>query len=105
MLRQVIADNFDGVIIVDEANKIPAMSTLAQEALGGDLAGRDALAVLPQELATVVVDAVAGRAAAGAGASAPRETAIAWPGAATRFIEFVVTVSTIAEKSVRRVAF
>jgi diguanylate cyclase (GGDEF)-like protein len=104
MLRQVIADNFDGVIIVDEANKILAMSTLAQEALGGDLAGRDALAVLPQELATVVVDAVAGRAAAGAGASAPRETAIAWPGAATRFIEFVVTVSTIAEKSVRRVA-
>jgi diguanylate cyclase (GGDEF)-like protein len=104
MLRQVIADNFDGVVIVDETGKVLAMSLLAQEALGGDLTGQQALGALPPALAVVIADAFAERESSAAGAPAPRQAEIAWPGAATRSIEYVVTLSTIAEKGMRRVA-
>ena len=50
ILDQVIADNFDGVVVVDDAGRILTASRLAEEILGAGLAGRLAAEVLPEAI-------------------------------------------------------
>lgn len=95
MLSRVVEDNFDGVVIVDGKGAVVAASRLAQDLLGKDLEGQDALAILPTELALPVGEAIV-NATKPAGAEArigeitlPRD--IGGP----RVLEYVVTVSTL----------
>ncbi len=50
ILDQVIADNFDGVVVVDDAGRVLTASRLAEDILGAGLVGRLASAVLPKAI-------------------------------------------------------
>ncbi len=54
ILDRVIADNFDGVVVVDNGGWIVAASRLAEEILGAGLVGRLARDVLPGKIDTAV---------------------------------------------------
>ena len=94
ILDQVIADNFDGVMVIDEAGKILAASHTAEQLLGngGTLDGRTAASVLPAGLAAAVNDAAA---AATDRPASPLELEADLAGA-SRTLEYAVTRSAVA---------
>ncbi|MEO6395973.1 MAG: EAL domain-containing protein [Devosia sp.] len=55
ILDRVIADNFDGVVIVNSECRIVAASGFAEEMLGKGLVGQSATEILPPNLAAAVV--------------------------------------------------
>ncbi len=100
MLNQVIADNFDGVIVVDDRRRIVAASRLARDLLGRDLSGPMPAGALPLPLAEALDKALAGD---------PRqvttgEIVIAGDYSVARTIEYVLTGSRIQSEDGRKVA-
>ncbi|MHB1110134.1 MAG: EAL domain-containing protein [Devosia sp.] len=106
ILDHVIADNFDGVVVVDERGRIVAASRLAEDLLGGGLRGRMASEALPDQLDAAVEMALGG--AAGETLRRPAEALLPQPDGELRDVEFAVTISAIeagaADRPARRVA-
>jgi len=93
ILNRVIADNFDGVAIVDEGGTIIAASQLAGELLGDDLLGRRAQLALPPELFAAVQNAPAHVSIA---TNAPLEAVISTPAQGDRIVEYACTLSVVS---------
>jgi diguanylate cyclase (GGDEF)-like protein len=93
MLDQVIADNFDGVVVVDEGGQIVAASYLAEDLLGAGLRGRMVADVLPAQFEAAIERAFAS--GAGETVRRPSEAVLPQPGSEPRIIEYAVTISTI----------
>jgi predicted signal transduction protein with EAL and GGDEF domain/CHASE2 domain-containing sensor protein len=100
MLAQVIADNFDGVVVIDDDGRILSASAPAADILGRRLTG-SAVDVLPFALAEAVAGAL-GAASSGRGASFG-ETQLPGRDGAVRFLDYVVTISAVPEAPDRRV--
>ena len=102
ILDQVIADNFDGVVVIDETGKVLAASHTAEQLLGNGtgLEGRAAAKILPEGLGA----AVAAAASAAAQTATPAELSVDLAGA-RRTLEYAVTRSeiTAADGATRRV--
>jgi len=104
MLGRVVADNFDGVVVVDAQGKIIAASRPARELLGQDLEGRLAVAVLPRTLGKPLDDALAAGLRGSGPAATPGETRTIDAAGDPRFLEFVITVSAVDGVRARSVA-
>ncbi|WP_417579426.1 EAL domain-containing protein [Pelagibacterium sp.] len=91
MLKQVITDNYDGVLIAQPNGEIISASRFATEFLARDLAGQNLLRVLPLEIGNAIRQALNG------GASVQGE-AIVETDSLLRTIEYVVTHSTFGER-------
>jgi diguanylate cyclase (GGDEF)-like protein len=106
ILDRVIADNFDGVIVVGEGERIIAASHLAEQLIGAGLRGARADIVLPSELQEAVQRAVAGDWTQDGRHHA--EMLLAQPEGDPRRIEYAVTLSEVEAGSAglpaRRVA-
>jgi diguanylate cyclase (GGDEF)-like protein len=63
ILNQVIADNAEGIVVVDATGTVIAASDLAETLLPSGLVGTNIAQVLPTGLREAVADALAGRAA------------------------------------------
>ncbi|HTJ58857.1 MAG TPA: EAL domain-containing protein [Devosiaceae bacterium] len=97
MLDQVIADSFDGVMVIDEAGSIVAASRMAERLLaeGAPLVGRDAAAFLPDGINAAVSHQLAAFAAEAPLPAIPSEATLPLLGD-RRTLEYVVTGSEIA---------
>ncbi|MEO8882085.1 MAG: EAL domain-containing protein [Devosia sp.] len=104
ILDQVIADNFDGVVVIDETGTVLAASHTAEQLLGngGTLDGCAVAKILPAGLAAAVNEAAGS--AATERPSSPLELEIHLAGA-HRTLEYAVTRSevTAADGAARRV--
>lgn len=100
ILDRVIADNFDGVVVVDADGRIVAASRLAEEILGAGLVGRQARDVLPGKieaaLRTLLLAPVA--------PAHPTPSELALPSAAgeARVVEYAITRSEVASAGTRQ---
>ena len=95
ILDQVIADNFDGVVVVDHSRRIVAASRLAQDLLGGSFSLGDSAAALPDALRGSV-DVVLANIAAGVRRKvAMGETILRLRAGEDRVLEYVATASAI----------
>jgi diguanylate cyclase (GGDEF)-like protein len=107
ILDRVIADNFDGVIVLGEDNRIIAASHLAEQLIGSGLRGARADNVLPPDLQAAVQRAVSGDDAMQDGRHRA-EMLLAQPEGEPRRIEYTVTLSEVEAGSAglpaRRVA-
>jgi predicted signal transduction protein with EAL and GGDEF domain/CHASE2 domain-containing sensor protein len=99
LLTQVVADNFDGVVVIGDDGRILAASQLARDMLGRALRGA-ALADLPPALAQAVAAALDAKATGGADSG--EAELVARDGSARR-LDYVVTVSRAPEAQDRRV--
>ena len=101
MLRQVIADDFDAVVIIDESGKILANSRPAFEFIKETLGASEAPA-LPTPLAKLVDDCFE----TFDRSRAPSNGELAMPvqGRGLRYLDYVVTISSIEDKGSLRVA-
>ncbi|HEV7278533.1 MAG TPA: EAL domain-containing protein [Devosiaceae bacterium] len=95
ILNRVIADNFDGVIVVGEDDRIIAASHLAEELIGAGLRGALAEIVLPAEFQAAVQRAVAGDWTQDE--RHPSEMLLAQPEGEPRRIEYTVTLSEVEQ--------
>ena len=100
MLAQVIADNFDGVVVIGDDGRILGASAPAGEILGRRLTG-SAVEALPFALSEAVAAAL-DPASPGRGASFGEAQLPARDGA-MRFLDYVVTISAVPEAPDRRV--
>jgi predicted signal transduction protein with EAL and GGDEF domain/CHASE2 domain-containing sensor protein len=100
MLAQVIADNFDGVVVIDGDGLILGASAPAREILGRRVSG-SAVEALPFALAEAVAAAL-DPASPGRGASFG-EAQLPGRDGAMRFLDYVVTISAVPEAPERRV--
>jgi diguanylate cyclase (GGDEF)-like protein len=89
VLDRVITDNFDSVVIVDDAGRIVSASQSAATLLARPLIGEDAATVLPAALAEIVHSCFGG-----GRAPTVREVAIETP-AGQRQIEYAATLSQV----------
>jgi diguanylate cyclase (GGDEF)-like protein len=97
ILNQVVADNFDGILVIEGDSRIIAASQVAESLLGAGLVGRSAAAVLPEELAGSVGALLRHTApTAGGKGSLAGELEIT-RGDNPRLIEYALTLSQIAE--------
>ncbi|HEY9010735.1 MAG TPA: CHASE2 domain-containing protein, partial [Devosia sp.] len=94
ILDRVIADNFDGVVVVDGLGRIVAASRLAEEILGAGLVGRQAGDVLPPDINRAIRVLLA----AASAPSHPEPAELVLPGkdAEPRIIEYAITRSEVA---------
>jgi diguanylate cyclase (GGDEF)-like protein len=90
-LGQVIADNLDGVIVIDENGTIVAASRPARDLIGSGLVGARAANVLPPEFNACAAEADT------ASAHGLTECTIAGPDGRPRLIEGGATISLIAD--------
>lgn len=93
ILDQVIADNFDGVVVVDDAGRVVAASRLAEEILGAGLVGRLAEDVLPQTIERNVNSMLNGVQATPA--AAPSEIELPGGVGGRRILEYAITRSDV----------
>lgn len=100
ILDRVIADNFDGVVVVDGMGWIIAASRLAEQTLGAGLVGRKASDVLPTEIHRAIRVLLAAPDAA----TYPDPAELVLPGkdAEPRIIEYAITRSEVAAASPRQ---
>jgi predicted signal transduction protein with EAL and GGDEF domain/CHASE2 domain-containing sensor protein len=103
MLRQVIADDFDGVVIVDETGKILANSRLALDFLNASLIQTDA-PTLPPALAKLAEDCFGVDGTEQSRTPASGQLSMAVEGRGLRYLDYVVTISSIDNDCSRRVA-
>lgn len=96
ILDRVVADNFDGVAVIDEHGRIIAASQLAETLLGGDLLDRSAQVAFPAQIRAAVEDAWA---SASASTGQAREASISTPLHGDRIIEFACTRSVISDET------
>lgn len=104
MLARVVADNFDGVVVVNSQGLIISASRFARDLIGRELEGGDALAALPAELAHPLADALAAGPLPSGPAATPGETRVIAASGDARLLEFVITVSAIEGTRARLVA-
>lgn len=90
ILMRVVADNFDGVVVVDQARTIRAASRLAEEVISPNLMGSSMDSVLPPVFRTALEKALD----EGTIMDRVSEEIIAC-GERERLVEFVVTLSTV----------
>ena len=106
ILDRVIADNFDGVVVVDGSGKIIAASRLAEEILGAGLVGQRADDMLPREIERAIHHLIAAPVATSH--PAPAELMLPGHDGEPRIIEYAITLSEVAgaddRKASRRVA-
>jgi len=104
MLSTVLADNFDGVVVLNEAGAIIAASRFADELIGPGLCGANASSVLPDELAAPLREAfLATRGGRGRNV-VQGECTLRKLGGAAHVLDYVVTVSTVDPVLQRHVA-
>lgn len=95
ILARVVADNFDGVVVVDHNGRIRAASKLAEEFVGSDLLGRPARDVLPAVFHTAIAYAFE------KGEVMERSLETTIPGKdGERIVEFVVALSSVDDEDV-----
>ncbi len=106
ILDRVIADNFDGVVVVDGSGRIVAASRLAEEILGAGLVGQRADDMLPGEIERAIHRLIAAPVATPH--PAPAELMLPGEDGEPRIIEYAITRSEVASvdgrKASRRVA-
>ena len=90
MLERVVADNYDGVVVIDAAGAIVTASQFAERFLGTSLLGSAVEGVLPAD----IVAAVARIDASGPDLSGARGQTVVSGALGRREIEYVVTRST-----------
>ncbi len=99
LLTKVVADNFAGIVVVDEAGKIRAASRSASQLLGrrDDLVGSKARAALPPQLMTAVDTVLA----TGFDRCVRRPSVVSLhrDDGETRVIEYVATLSEVESES------
>ena len=96
ILDQVIADNFDGVIIIDDAMRIISASRLAYDLLGRDFSSEVGVEALPDQLRNAL-NAVLANAAAGSRRDVTvGETVLNSRAGSEKVIEYVATASAVA---------
>ncbi len=61
ILDRVIADNFDGVVVINAEGRVVSASQFAEDTFGRKLQGRLATEVLPEQFVTLLADALASR--------------------------------------------
>jgi diguanylate cyclase (GGDEF)-like protein len=100
ILDRVIADNFDGVVVVDSQGRILAASRLAAEILGSGLVGRRAGEVLPPDIEKAIRTLLAAPRAP----AHPDPAELMLPGddGEPRIIEYAITRSEVASSTVRQ---
>lgn len=100
ILDRVITDNFDGVVVIDDAGMVVAASQLADTMLGrgGAMVGKPARHFLPPAVQLDIADSLGDGPGAGA---APAELDLEIEGQ-SRTLEYVVTRSSVSEPSRRR---
>ncbi len=103
VLQQVIADDFDGMVIVNESNKILANSRLALDFLERNVKD-SAVQALPVKLANLVRDCFASEADGGPRQPVSGQLAMSVTGRGLRELEYVVTISSIDDEYSHRVA-
>ncbi len=103
MLSQVIADDFDGVVILDEAGNILANSRLASDFLNSSL-DKFGAPVLLSGLAKIVNECFAVDVTGQAPAPKNGQLAMDVPGVGLRYLDYVVTISSVDGEERRRVA-
>lgn len=92
ILARIVADNFDGVVVVDHTKKIRAASKLAEEFIGPGLRGRAIEDVLDKPFLVHLDSAID----LGKAMEKATEVTIARP-EGDRRVEFVVTLSSVEE--------
>ena len=106
ILDRVIADNFDGVVVVDGGGRIIAASRLAEEILGAGLVGQRADDMLPSEIERAIHQLIGAPVAPAH--PAPAELMLPGEDGEPRIIEYTITrsevVSVDGHKAPRRVA-
>ena len=104
MLSAVVADNFDGVVVLNEAGAIIAVSRFADDLVGPGLIGANASNVLPTELAEPLRAAFrAAREIQGRNV-VQGECTLRKRGGNAHVLDYVITVSTVDPGSARQVA-
>ena len=102
MLQQVISDDFDGVVIIDEAGTILAHSRLALDFLEVNHSALGAPA-LPPALAKLVSNCFALESTKRSPSPSIGQLSILADGKGLRCLDYVVTMSSINDESSRRV--
>ena len=98
MLNQVVADNFDGVVVIGDDGRILEASRPAREVLGRALRGRS-FETLPAALAQIVAAALKSRELS----ARVGEAQLTARDGATRHLDYVVTISHVPDTRDRRV--
>ncbi len=104
MLSQAIADNFDGIVVLDETRRIVVASRLAQAFMSPGCTAKRTAATLPPALRAEVEAALAAAPSAGSRHVTTGETRVSMPGGGERALEYVVTTSSIEGEKDRRIA-
>ncbi|WP_404403175.1 EAL domain-containing protein [Pelagibacterium halotolerans] len=94
ILSRVVADNFDGVVVVDTRHRVRAASRFACELMGSDLVGQTIEASLPGTFVTALTAALG----EGKTVDEAAEIRIAPRESEERIIEYVVTISEAASE-------
>jgi len=100
ILDRVIADNFDGVVVVDAQDRIIAASRLAEEILGAGLVGRRAGDMLPREIERAIHKLL--EAPTAPAHPAPAELMLPGDDGEPRIIEYAITRSEVASAGPRQ---
>jgi diguanylate cyclase (GGDEF)-like protein len=104
MLSQAIADNFDGIVVLDETRRIVLASRLAQAFMNPASATAKTAAALPPALRAEVEAGFDAAPSVGPRQMASGETVVSIPGGGDCTLEYVVTTSSIESEEGRRVA-
>jgi diguanylate cyclase (GGDEF)-like protein len=95
ILDRVIADNFDGVVVIGENGIILAASRFAEDVLGNGLTGREAREALPAGLERTIRAALDDRSVTPQ--AEPAEMVLHVGAAEPRTIEYAITLSEVKE--------
>jgi diguanylate cyclase (GGDEF)-like protein len=104
MLSQAIADNFDGIVVLDETRRVVLASRLAQAFMSPASATAKTAAALPPALRAEVEAGFDAAPSAGPRQVAAGETVVSIADGGDRTLEYVVTTSSIEGEKDRRVA-
>ena len=95
ILTRIVADNFDGVVVVDRTFEIRAASRLAEDLIAPSLVGQRIDRVLPEVFRKAIRCALDGTCTGGI-----EETTITCADGAPRLVEYVVTLSDAPQEAV-----
>ena len=104
VLARVVADPFDGVVVIEPDGMIVAASVAARTLLGADIEGRPAFDALPPEFAGPLARAIARAAASSDRSRTPESIELRSGDGPPRHIEFVIALSPVEGSESRLVA-
>jgi diguanylate cyclase (GGDEF)-like protein len=104
MLSQAIADNFNGIVVLDETRRVVLASRLAQAFMSPAGATTKTAAALPTALRAAVEAGFDAAPSAESRRATTGETIVSIQGGGDRTVEYVVTTSSIEGEKNRRVA-